>query len=48
MIMAAGAAMEEPAVTEKAFDEFHLYHWPGPRRCSTVKPSRWSSSAPRT
>jgi hypothetical protein len=25
MIMAAGAAMEEPAVTEKAFDEFHLY-----------------------
>src|SRR6202142_2462955 len=25
MIMAAGAMMEEPAVTEKAFDEFHLY-----------------------
>ena len=36
-----------PAVTEKAFDEFHLYSIARRRRCTTARPSRWNSSTPK-
>jgi len=42
------AMADEAAVTEKAFDEFHLYSLARPQRCWTAKSSRWNSSAPRT
>jgi hypothetical protein len=43
MVTAAGAmAQDEAAVTEKSFDEFHLYTLARPAR-----PSRWNLSAPK-
>ena len=37
-----------PPSPKKPSTNFIFIHWRGPRRCSTARPSRWNSSAPRT
>jgi hypothetical protein len=44
--LAVSGAMAAPPVSEKAFEDYHLYTWRDPRRCAIARPNRSSSFAP--